>query len=115
MRPLKISLLTFESAVLQSQLPVLLVFGAMWDIDSLHLFKQLEWYGEKFDGKMKTGIVDIDYVPDIFIDYEVYDIPTMIIFEDGKPFERRVGYHDQHDIDKYLYRFFGYLPYEKTF
>ncbi len=115
MKPLRINLLGFESAVLKSDLPVLLVFGAMWDADSRILFDQLKWYGEKLDGTLKTGIVDYDAVPDIFSEYEVFDIPTMIIFEDGKPFERRVGYHDSSDIDKMLRHFFGYLPYSTIF
>lgn len=115
MRPLKINLLGFDGAVLQSDIPVLLVFGAMWDVDSRMLFSQLEWYAEKLNGKLKTGIVDYDYTPDIFSQYEVYEIPTMIIFEDGKPFERRTGYTDSTDIDKILKHFYGYLPYSKIF
>ena len=115
MKPLKINLLAFESAVLQSEIPVLLVFGAMWDTDSRMLFSLLNSYADKLDKKVKLGIVDYDYVPDIFSEYEVFDIPTMMIFEDGKPFERRVGYHGSDDIDKILHHFFGYLPYSSKF
>lgn len=113
MRPLKINLLGFDSAVIQSEIPVLLVFGAVWDPDSRKLFYQLNWYAEKLEGKLKTGIVDYDYVPDIFSRYEVSEIPTLMIFEDGEPFERRSGYHGSTDIDKMIHHFFGYLPYSK--
>jgi thioredoxin 1 len=115
MRPLKISLMTFESAVLQSEKPVLLVFGATWDHDSICLFDMLDWYGEKLDKKLVTGVVDYDYVPDIFTDYQVYDLPTMIIFEGGKPVERRTGYRGAGEIDSLLERFWGYLPYVPRF
>jgi len=111
MKPLRINLLGFESAVLQSDIPVLLVFGAMWDVDSRMLFSQLDYYGEKLDGKVKIGIVDYDYVPDIFSEYGVFEIPTMVIFEDGKVVERKTGYDGSKDIDKLLHHFFGYLPY----
>ena len=113
MNPLKINLLNFESSVLQSDVPVLLVFGAVWDEDSRLLFYQLDEFAEKLDGKLKTGIVDLDYVPDIFYDYEVYDIPTMMIFEDGVPFESKIGYRDSRDMEDFLFYFFGYLPFPR--
>ncbi|MBQ4317086.1 MAG: hypothetical protein IJC20_02440 [Clostridia bacterium] len=115
MKPLKINLLGFESAVLQSEIPVLLVFGAMWDADSRMLFSLLDKYKDKLDGKVKLGIVDYDYVPDIFSEYEVFDIPTMIIFDDGKPEIRHTGYNGSDDIDKILHHFFGYRLYSSEF
>lgn len=111
MKPLKIGLLNFECSVLRSELPVLLVFGAVWDADSRQLYSQLERIGEKYDGKLITGIVDYDYVPDIFSEYEVYDIPTAMIIEDGREFKRRFGYKGLKTLENFLNYFFGVLPY----
>ena len=115
MKPLPVNMLAFESAILKSDKPVLVVFGAMWDSGSRTLFNLLEEYGEMLDGKMVTAKADIDYVPELFCDYNVVDIPTMIIFDGGEPFKPFVGYHGFADIDKYLYSFYGYLPYKAKY
>ncbi len=115
MRPLPINMLAFESSVLQAEKPVLVVFGALWDSGSRMLFKLLEEYGEKLDGRLITAKADIDYVPELFFDYKVTDIPTMIVFDGGVPFKPRVGYRGFGDIDEYLYSFYGYLPYEPIY
>ncbi len=115
MKPLPVSMLAFESAILKADKPVLVVFGAMWDSGSRTLFNLMDEYGEKLDGKLITARADIDYVPELFADYGITEIPTMIIFDGGEPFKPYVGYREFADIDKYLYSFFGYLPYQAKY
>lgn len=115
MKPLPVSMLAFESAILKAEKPVLVVFGAMWDSNSRMLFNLMEEYGEKLDGKLITAKADIDYVPELFYDYGITELPTMIIFDGGEPFKPHVGYHGFADVDKYLYSFFGYLPYKAIY
>jgi thioredoxin 1 len=115
MKPLRVNMLAFESAILKAEKPVLVVFGAMWDSPSRMLFSLLDEYGEKLDGKVITAKADIDYVPELFAEYGVTEIPTMIFFDGGVPFEPQVGYHGFADIDKYFYRFYGYLPYKAIY
>ena len=110
MKPLRINLLAFDSVVMKSEIPVLLVFGAIWDNKSRRLFDSLDRFAEEYDKKVKFGKVDYDYVPDIFHDMEVFDIPTIMMIEDGKVFERKLG-NDYRDIKKMLDHFFGVLPY----
>lgn len=110
MKPLRINLLAFDSAVMKSEIPVLLVFGAVWDNKSRKLFDSLDRLGEEYDKIVKFGKVDYDYVPDIFHDMEVFDIPTIMMIEDGKVFERKLA-SDSRDIKKMLDHFFGVLPY----
>lgn len=115
MKPLPVNMLAFESAILKCEKPVLVVFGAMWDRGSRTLFALLEEYGEKLDGKLVTAKADFDYVPEIFCDYNIQEVPTMIVFDGGEPFKPYVGYHGFDDIDKYLYSFYGYLPYKPLY
>ena len=115
MRPLPVNMLAFESAILQAEKPVLVAFGAMWDSSSRMLFNLMEEYGEKLDGKLITARADIDYVPELFVDYGITEIPTMIIFDGGVPFEPHIGFKEYADIDRYLYRFYGYLPYKAIY
>jgi thioredoxin 1 len=102
MKPLRVNMLAFESAILKAEKPVLVVFGAMWDSPSRMLFSLLDEYGEKLDWKVITAKADIDYVPELFAEYGVTEIPTMIFFDGGVPFEPQVGYHGFADIDKYF-------------
>lgn len=111
MIPLKIGPLNFECAVLESNTPVMLVFGAMWDKNSRMQFDLLEYVSEKYNKKIIVGIVDYDYAPDIFSECKVYDIPTTVIFEDGKEFSRRFGYYGVSAVIDFLNYFFGVLPY----
>ena len=115
MKPLPVSMLAFESAILNADKPVLVVFGAMWDRNSRMLFGLMDEYGEKLDGKMITARADIDYVPELFADYGITEIPTMIIFDGGEPFKPQAGYHGFADVDKYIYSFYGYLPYQAKY
>ena len=45
MKPLPVSMLAFESAILNADKPVLVVFGAMWDRNSRMLFGLMDEYG----------------------------------------------------------------------
>jgi thioredoxin 1 len=109
MKPLKINALAFDSAVMKSNLPVFLVFGAVWDKKSRELFDFLDQISEKCEGKLKLCKVDLDYVQDIFHDLEVYDIPTIMIIEDGKVFNRKLASGRQ-DAIKMIKHFFGVFP-----
>ena len=106
MRPLRIGYLNFPSAVLESKLPVLLIFGAMWDQRSREMFHIIDMYGNTYDGKIVMGKVDIDYATELFFKYEVTKMPTAIFFEHGKPFKSAlVEYID--DLDDYINEFFS--------
>ncbi len=111
MRTLKINRLGFESAVLKSDIPFLVLFGAVWDFDSRQIGYQLDHWSKVLDGKIRTGFADLDYVSDIFAEYGITEIPTMIIFDKGQPFEPCVGYTDSQHVPNYLSYFSnGTLP-----
>lgn len=109
MIPLRIGTFNFECVVKQTEKPVLLVFGAIWDYKSRRLYELLETIPQRFEEKIITGTVDCDYAPDIFSECSIGDIPTMIIFEDGLEFERKVGYNGSDDIKQFIYRFYGII------
>ncbi len=112
MKPLKVNLLSYEWLLEKSwKTPVLLVFGGMWDYNSRFIYDYLGTVAEKYGEKLITGIVDCDYVPDVFSDFEVSEIPTVMIIEDGKEFKRITKVLYANDVDKLLDYFFGALPY----
>ena len=112
-QPLKINAWNFDDYVLTSDLPAMVGFGADWDIDSIWMHNALQWFAHRFDGKMIVAYANIDYVPTLFYRYEIFDMPTVIIFEDGKEFSRLVGYKYHGQLDEMVDKFFGYLPYDR--
>ena len=88
----------------------MLLFGAVWNSSSRKLEAELERIGKRFDKKLLVGYVDMDYAVDLFYKYDVRDIPTTIIFEDGEPCMTEVGYTGTYQFDEFLDRFFGVLP-----
>ena len=111
MRPLRINPFNFECAVLNAELPVLLIFGAGWDIPSIKLSEQLERMGKKYDGKLIPAFAEIDYCIEIFCEYGIQEVPTTVFFENGKLFNKQiVGYHGSNTLEKLVYQFFGVLP-----
>ena len=114
MKPLKLNMLTFDSIVKQCDRPAFVVFGAVYNSDCRALFYKLPEYAKKLDKRMYFAIADIDVVLEYFYEYEVVNMPTTIIFEDGKPYARVEGPLRYEDIDRMIYNFFGYLPYYQS-
>ena len=108
---LKINGLNFESVVIESDIPVLLAFGGMWDFYSRFCWDSLEGVQRKYYGKLKPVIVDYDITPYLFSDYGVYDFPTIMIIEDGKEYKRLPNVKGDVPMYKFIDHFFGVLPY----
>ncbi len=108
---LTINNLNFESVVLESEIPVLLAFGGIWDFYSRLCWEYLEWVQKKYYGKLRPVIVDYDVTPHLFCDYKVFDLPTIMIMEDGKEFKRLCNVHGNIPMCKFIDYFFGVLPY----
>ncbi len=109
MNPVRVGLLNMET-LLKSELPLMLLFCAGYNANSQRAIGYLADIGEKFDKKLLVGYVDIDYCPDIFYDYEVFEIPTVIMFECGNPVMRHEGYVDPSKLKALVERFYGVLP-----
>lgn len=83
-RPININTYNFECCVIESEIPVLLVFGAFWDHISNKLFSQLDYWAEKYQDKILFGKVEYENNQLIFHNCEIKDIPCMVLFENGK-------------------------------
>ena len=51
----------------------------------------LEAFEADMGGNIKVAKVDVDDNPDIAERYQIYSIPTLILFKDGEPAAKRVG------------------------
>jgi thioredoxin 1 len=82
----------FESAVLKSDVPVLVDFWATWCGPCRMIAPIVEQIRVELGDKVKIMKMDIDENPATPMSLGIMSIPTVIIFKDGKAAERTVGY-----------------------
>lgn len=81
----------FAEEVLDSEIPVLVDFFAVWCGPCQAIAPVLEKLAKEFDGKVKIGKMDVDQNPQTPSKYGVRGIPNLIIFKDGEVVEQLVG------------------------
>ena len=82
----------FDKAVLRSGQPVLVDFWAAWCAPCRMIAPVVEQVAEELGDRVKFLKMDIDANPQTSIRLGVMSVPTLIIFKDGQPAERTVGY-----------------------
>jgi len=89
--PITLSDTTFDEEINASSEPVLVDFWAEWCGPCKMIAPILEEIAEEQAGKLKVAKLNVDEAPAIAQRFEVMSIPTMIVFQDGKPAKRLVG------------------------
>jgi len=82
----------FEEKVLNAELPILVDFWAVWCGPCKMIAPILEELTDELDGQLLIGKLDVDHNPSTAMAYGVMSIPTLLLFKDGQPVERIVGY-----------------------
>lgn len=83
---------SFQTEVLESQMPVLVDFGAVWCGPCKMLDPVVKQLATEWSGKVKVVKLDVDDSPDLAVQYQVLGVPTLMLFVGGKPIERMSGY-----------------------
>ena len=92
----------FESQVLQSGQPVLVDFWAPWCGPCKMLGPIVEKIAAANAGKAKFVKLNTDDNPSLAGQYQVSGIPCLILFKDGQPVDRIVGYGPENVIASML-------------
>ena len=96
----KLSEATFQSEVIDSEMPVLVDFTAVWCSPCKMLDPIVKQLAQEWEGKVKVVKLDVDDNPQMTIDYNIMGVPTLILFKGGKPVERLSGYQPKDRLVK---------------
>lgn len=88
---------SFDSDVLNADVPVLVDFWAEWCGPCQLIAPVIDELATEYAGRIKVGKVDVDKCPNISARFGVSNIPTVIVFQGGRPVERIVGAKTKRD------------------
>jgi len=89
---------TFESDVLQSEVPVLVDFTAVWCGPCKMLSPLVAELAQEWEGKAKVYKMDVDTNQDTPIKYGVMGVPSLILFKSGEIAARITGFRPKKQL-----------------
>jgi thioredoxin 1 len=91
-KPIEVTDKTFEEVVLKADLPTVVDFWAVWCGPCKMIAPVLEEIAREYDGQLQVTKLDVDHNSQSAMQYGVMSIPTLIVFKNGQPVERIVGF-----------------------
>ncbi len=82
----------FQAQVLQAPQPVLVDFWATWCAPCRMIAPVVDELHTELGDKVRIFKMDIDANPQTPMQLGILSIPTLIIFKDGRPADRTIGY-----------------------
>jgi len=82
---------SFQSEVIDSDIPVLVDFWAEWCGPCKQIGPSLEELSDEFDGKVKIAKVNIEENPNAPAQYGVRSIPALFLFKNGELVSQKIG------------------------
>lgn len=86
----------------RSDKPVLLDFCADWCDPCKMLAPLLHELAEEYDGVYKVGKVNVDEQMELAMRFQVSSIPMLVVFKDGQPVAKTVGYRSKEELNELL-------------
>lgn len=83
--------LNFDQEVVGATGKVLVDFTASWCGPCKRLAPIVDEVADALEGKVKVGKLDIDEAPMTASKFQVRGVPTLIVFEGGRPVQQSVG------------------------
>lgn len=93
---------SFSREVLESPLPVMVDFYAEWCGPCKMMSPVIDKIAESLNGKLKVMKLDTDDSPEIAVKYQIMGVPTLIIFKEGQPIAKHVGYMNEQNMSSFV-------------
>lgn len=98
----------FQREALESTVPVLIDFWAVWCPPCRVQGPIVESLAKEYDSsKIKIGKMNADESPKTPSKYGIMSIPTIIIFKNGKPVEQRIGLQNKEELKRIIDKVIG--------
>ena len=85
----------FKNEVLDSSLPVMVDFTAVWCGPCKMVDPIITQLAGEWNGKVKVVKCDADQNPNVLMQYGIMGIPTIMMFKGGQMVERANGYQSK--------------------
>ncbi len=97
----------WQTEVLESGVPVLVDFWAVWCGPCRLIAPIVEELASQYAGKLKVYKVDVDKEQQLAVQYGIMSIPTLLLFKDGRVVEQIVGALPKGVIEQKIARHLG--------
>lgn len=96
---------TFQAEVLQSEIPVLVDFWATWCAPCKQVAPILEELSDAYAGRVKIVKVDVDANPMLSQQLRIQSIPTLVVFDQGRPVDAVQGALPKEALEELLNKY----------
>lgn len=95
----------FDQEVKRSTQPVLVIFLASWCSACKKQHPVIEELSNDYPNKVRVYKLDVDKAKIKSAEYDIKSIPTMVVFNNGRPVERLVGFTPKNYISSILNKY----------
>ena len=92
----------FEVEVLESTVPVLVDFGAVWCGPCQRQLPIMEKFASENLQKVKVCKVDVDESPKVAAKLNIKGVPSIVLFDNGKKLDMKVGLTSSAALSSFL-------------
>ncbi|UCG78897.1 MAG: thiol reductase thioredoxin [Nitrospirota bacterium] len=101
-KPISLDTSSFEKHIKKNDIPILVDFWASWSDESKMMAPAVALAATRLEPRLRIAKVNKDTEPDIAKKYGILQVPTVVLFRQGKELNREYGAFDISRILKFI-------------